>query len=51
MQERNLDLATDEKSLIEDNQRTIVKDRTDKGIKWESQYFKAENNGQDWCFK
>jgi len=41
---RNLDLATDEKTLIEDNQRNEAKLREIEGIDWRSRYFVNENN-------
>jgi len=39
IQSKNLDLATEEKSAIENNQRLIVKNRLAGGAKWESQFF------------
>ncbi|KAJ3053738.1 hypothetical protein HK097_003508 [Rhizophlyctis rosea] len=42
---RNLDFATMEKTAIEDNQRTIVKDRAAKGIPWELRYFTQQGEG------
>ncbi|TPX58511.1 hypothetical protein PhCBS80983_g03089 [Powellomyces hirtus] len=46
---KNLDYATQEKTAIEDNQRTIVKDRAAKGIAWESRFFTPA--GDDWQFR
>ncbi|KAJ3165134.1 hypothetical protein HDU88_004854 [Geranomyces variabilis] len=43
---KNLDAATQEKTAIEDNQRTIVKERAAAGIAWESRFFKPV--GEDW---
>ncbi|TPX57491.1 hypothetical protein SpCBS45565_g08191 [Spizellomyces sp. 'palustris'] len=46
---KNLDYATTEKSAIEDNQRTIVKDRATKNIAWEPRFFRR--NGDMWEFR
>jgi hypothetical protein len=45
---RNLDEATSEKSLIEANQRNIVKLREANKERWECQFFKLEDN--EWRF-
>ena len=42
---RNLDFATMEKTVIEDNQRTIVKDRAAKGTQWELRFFTQYGDG------
>jgi hypothetical protein len=41
---RDLDLATDEKTLIEDNQRNEAKLREVEGIDWRPRFFVGENN-------
>jgi len=41
---RNLDLATDEKTLIEDKQRNEAKLREAEGIDWRPRYFFCEND-------
>ncbi|CAG8475492.1 16066_t:CDS:2 [Cetraspora pellucida] len=41
---RNLDLATDEKTIIEDNQRNEAKLREAEGIDWRPRYFLREND-------
>lgn len=41
---RNLDLATEEKTLIEDTQRNEAKLREAEGIDWRPRYFFREND-------
>ncbi|CAI2178999.1 8767_t:CDS:2 [Funneliformis geosporum] len=41
---RNLDLATEEKTLIEDNQRNEAKLREAEGIDWRPRFFLSEND-------
>lgn len=41
---RNLDLATEEKTLIEDNQRNEAKLREAEGIDWRPRYFLSDND-------
>ncbi|RIB03952.1 hypothetical protein C2G38_1989118 [Gigaspora rosea] len=41
---RNLDLATDEKTIIEDNQRNEAKLREAEGIDWRPRFFLYEND-------
>ncbi|CAG8569795.1 9838_t:CDS:2, partial [Ambispora gerdemannii] len=41
---RNLDLATEEKTLIEDSQRNEAKSREAEGIDWRPRYFLCEND-------
>lgn len=41
---KNLDYATAEKTAIEDNQRTVVKDRAEKGIAWERRFFHIDHD-------
>ncbi|KAK9762672.1 Oxysterol-binding protein OBPa [Basidiobolus ranarum] len=46
---RNMDLATDEKTLIEDNQRKIAKERDENDIDWSPRFFTYKNG--EYCPK
>ncbi|KAJ3402240.1 hypothetical protein HDU80_005261 [Chytriomyces hyalinus] len=48
LQERNLDFATEQKSAIEDNQRTVCKNREDAKVEWVSRFFVPV--GDEWKF-
>jgi hypothetical protein len=48
---RDLDLATEEKTMIEDNQRSIEKQRTEGGNSWENQFFKLDETSGKWEFR
>ena len=43
MNEKNMDLATLEKTKIEDNQRTLGKFWVDSNLVWESRFFNLVN--------
>lgn len=47
---RNLDLATDEKTRIEDYQRKIRQDREEKDEEWQANFFRLDENETDWVF-
>jgi len=47
---RNYDLATDEKTAVEDAQRKLRQEREDKGDEWTPNFFHLAENGQDWEF-
>jgi len=47
---RDLDTATDEKSAIEEFQRTIRQEREENGIVWQPNFFHLAENGSDWIF-
>ncbi|KAJ3059322.1 hypothetical protein HK102_010054, partial [Quaeritorhiza haematococci] len=49
VQSRNMDYATYEKNMIEENQRQLGKQREQQGIRWEPRWFKLE--GDDWKFR
>jgi hypothetical protein len=48
---KDLDLATTEKSLIEDNQRMIERERTEGGNPWENQFFEMNEQSGKWEFR
>jgi len=42
---KGLDYATEQKTAIEDNQRLLVKKRTDEGIEWKPRFFVPSDDG------
>jgi hypothetical protein len=48
---KDLDLATSEKSFIEDHQRVIEKQRTEGGNVWENQFFRWCPDSSKWKFR
>lgn len=45
----NQDMATDEKAKVEDEERTLRKERKQKNIEWKSRFFDVD--GDDYKFK
>ena len=50
MLSRNLDLATQEKSVIEDEQRHLAKLRDDDGLEWRPKFFICDKSNDEWNF-
>lgn len=46
--DRDMDVATEEKTLIEDNQRLVEKQRTKGGKVWENQFFVRPEGEETW---
>lgn len=42
--------ATEEKTIIEDEQRRAIKERRATGIEWHSRLFKIDPNTKEWIY-
>lgn len=51
IKKKDLDAATDQKTIIEDGQRERNKEREEKGLKWEPRFFEIKEGAEDYSPK